>query len=206
MEQRTKEWFDARRNRVTASLVGAILGVAPYMSRENAMRRMVRDYHGAPSEFTGNVATEWGTYNEAGARFDFELETGISVRECVFFMRDDWAGASPDGLIGEDSLLEIKCPFGIRNDENPKFKTLDDLPHYFAQVQFQLWVTGRREAYFWQWSPKKTHLEVVLYSQNWIDKNIPLLRAFYDEYLLEIGNPEHLACPPEKKKRKISRG
>jgi putative phage-type endonuclease len=197
MEQNTPEWFEARKGRVTASMVGAILGLAPYMSRDDAMRRMVRDYHGAPSEFTGNDATAWGTHNEAGARFDFELETGISVQQCGFFAKDDWAGASPDGLLSDSGLIEIKCPFGIRNDENPKFKTADEQPHYFAQMQFQMWVTGRMITHFWQWTPKKTYLEVIHYSQPWIDENLPVLRAFYDEYLKELNNQDHLA--PKRK-------
>ena len=81
MEQRSEEWFEARRGRITASMVGAILGHAPYMTRDQAMRRMVRDHHKAESEFSGNVATEYGTFNEDGARFEYELETGNTVQE-----------------------------------------------------------------------------------------------------------------------------
>lgn len=47
MEQRSEEWFEARKNRITASAVGAILGNAPYATRDDVMRRMVREYHGA---------------------------------------------------------------------------------------------------------------------------------------------------------------
>lgn len=192
MEQRSPEWFSARKGRVTASMVGAILGVAPYMSRENAMRRMVRDFHGAPSDFDGNVATAWGVQNEDGACFEFTLETGITVEKCGFFPRDDWAGASPDGLTGDGGLIEIKAPFSLKDKDEPAFKTAKEQPHYRAQMQFQMWVTGKAFTHFWQWAPKGTKHEIVHYDTEWIDENLPKLRAFYAEYLKEIDNPDHL--------------
>lgn len=198
IEQNTPEWYQARKGRVTASMVGAILGVAPYMTRDDAMRRMVRDYHGAPAEFEGNTATAWGTQNEDGARFEFTLETGFTVEKCGFFTFEDWAGASPDGLIGEHSLIEIKCPFGLKYKEKPQFKTAEEQPHYYAQMQFQMMVTGRSMTHFFQWAPKGTSLEMVIFNKSWIDENLPKLKAFYEDYLNEIKNPEHL-----EPKRKI---
>lgn len=192
MQQNTPEWYAARKGRVTASMVGAILGVAPYMTRDDAMRRMVRDYHGAEPEFTGNVATAWGTQNEDGARFEFTLSTGIAVEQCGFFTRDDWAGASPDGLTSDRGLIEIKCPFGLKDKEDPKFKTAEEQQHYYAQMQFQMWVTGKPFTHFWQWTPKGTRHEIVYYNIRWVLENLPKLRAFYSEYLKEIGNPDHL--------------
>jgi len=195
MEQRSKEWFEARKGRITASSVGAILGQAPYSSRADVMRRMVRDAHGAEKEFKGNIATEYGNNNEAGALIEFEMETGLDVRPVGFLTKDDWAGASPDGLIANDRGLEIKCPFGLRNDDPPKFKTIIDQPHYFAQVQFSLWVTGLSGWYFFQWTPKGTELEFVRPSVSWQAMNLPLLRQFYAEYLHEVEHnaAEHLA-------------
>ncbi|MEI2685336.1 MAG: hypothetical protein V9G14_02925 [Cypionkella sp.] len=67
MEQRSEEWFAERKGRVTASMVGAILGLSPNLSRAGAMRRMVRDAHGAEPEFFGNIATQYGERNEDGA-------------------------------------------------------------------------------------------------------------------------------------------
>lgn len=193
MEQRTQEWFEARKNRLTASNVGAVLGLDPFRNREDVMRSMVREYHGAPSEFTGNVATEWGVYNEAGAIAEFEMETGIKVDKCGFYPYEDWLGASPDGLIGEDAIIENKCPFGKRKDENPEFKSLVDQIHYYAQVQVQLLCTNRMTAYFNQWTPYETKTEAVGVDQDWRDTYMPILRQFYAEYLSERENPDHLA-------------
>jgi len=61
MEQRSNEWFAARKGRITGSAVGAILGLNPWAGRNDVMRRMVREYHNQPSEFTGNSATQWGS-------------------------------------------------------------------------------------------------------------------------------------------------
>lgn len=190
MEQRTKEWFEARKGRITASSVGAILGHAPYATRDDIMRRMVREYHGAPEEFEGNIATEYGTRNEAGALTEYIMETGNEVEQIGFVTREDWAGCSPDGLIGEDGGLEIKCPFGLRKDEAPAFKTLKEQPHYYDQVQFSLWVTGRKWWDFYQWSPNGTMLERVEVDELWQGFSLPHLRQFHAEYVDERKTPD----------------
>ena len=192
MEQKSQEWFAARKGRITASMVGAILGVAPYMTRADAMRRMVRDAHGAEPEFTGNIATEYGNRNEDGARAEYQMLTGNMVTQCGFIPFEDWAGCSPDGLLGDDGGLEIKCPFSMRDDAK-EFKTLAEQPHYYAQVQFSMVCTGRDRWDFFQWSPKGYKLETVLQDAEWQAVNMPLLRQFYAEYLAEPPEP-HLAA------------
>ena len=123
------------------------------------------------------------------------METGHTVQQVGFITREDWAGCSPDGLIGETDGLEIKCPFGLRKADDPSFKTLSDQPHYYAQVQFSLWVTGRDCWHFYQWTPAATRLETVLQDAEWQAVNLPLLRQFHAEYLHEVANnaAEHLA-------------
>lgn len=190
MEQRTQEWLEARKGRITASSVGAILGNAPYATRDDVMRRMVREWHDAPVEFEGNIATEYGARNEAGALAEYQMETGNRVEAVGFITREDWAGCSPDGLIGDDWGLEIKCPFGLRNDEVPAFKTLAEQPHYYDQIQFSLWVTGCNRWHFYQWSPRGSSLEGVDVSEDWQNERLPRLRQFYAEYLAERENPK----------------
>jgi len=186
MEQRSAEWFEARRGRVTASMVGAILGHAPYMTREQAMRRMVRDWHGAESEFTGNIATEYGVFNEEGALAEYQMETGNTVQAEGFLTRDEWAGCSPDGLIGLVGGVEVKCPFGKRKmAAGDTFKPLADQPHYMDQVQFSMWVAQRAWWDFYQWAPGNTSLERILPDSAWRARNLPKLREFWDEYLEE---------------------
>lgn len=190
IEQRTPEWYAARKGRVTASMVGAILGTSPWMDRDDAMRTLVRDWHDAEREFTGNIATAYGERNEEGALLEYSLETGNAVEKTGFVAREAWAGCSPDGLIGLVGGIEIKCPYGKRHmDDDDEFKTLEDQPHYHDQIQFSLWVCERAWWDFWQWSPQRTKLERVLPDSKWRTKNLPKLRAFWEEYLTEREQP-----------------
>ena len=192
--QRSKAWHEARRGRITASMVGAILGHSPNMTRDDAMRRMVRDWHGADPEFTGNVATEWGVANEAGALAEYVMETGNAVEAVGFVEKDDWAGCSPDGLISVFGGVEIKCPFSLRNATffpsafkgvPQPFKPIEEQFHYEDQVQFSLWVTERSWWDFCQWAPNGMAIERIKPSASWRRKNLPKLKAFYDEFLIE---------------------
>lgn len=195
IEQRSPEWFKQRNGRVTGSIVGAILGLSPFMTRADAMRSMVRATIGAPSEFTGNIATEYGTANEPGALVEFQMESGLSVTPAPFVPYEDWLGASPDGYTSDGGLIEVKCPFGLRNNTSPKFKSPADQPHYMAQMQVQMYVTGRMHCHFYQWSTHGTDLQRVAYDPAWIVENMPRLRQFHAEYLDEVRTnaEEHLA-------------
>jgi len=196
IEQGTPEWFEARKGRVTGSMVGAILGLSPFMTRADAMRTMVRAAIGAEPEFTGNVATMYGSQNESGAGFEYTLETLHDIQKASFVEYEDWLGASPDGYVGGHGLIEIKCPYGLRNADAPvPFKSINDQPHYYAQIQVQLFVTGRMWCHFWQWAPKGTKLETVKIDQGWLDEHLPILRQFYAEYLDEVKHhaSDHLA-------------
>jgi putative phage-type endonuclease len=201
MEQRSEEWHKARLGLITASSVGAILGNSPNGTRADVMRRMVRDWHGADPEFTGNIATEYGVNNEAGAIVEYTMETANTVQPIGFVTREDWAGCSPDGSIGtgdDEGGLEVKCPFGLRNDVNPQFKTLLDQPHYHDQVQFSLWVTGWKFWHFYQWNPVATKMECVLPDLDWQAKNLPILRQFHAEYLEERETNAAMHLAPKR--------
>lgn len=192
IEQRTPEWFEARKNKVTGSAVGAILGLNPYKKPQEVMRDMVRAYHGLPSEFKGNVATEWGTACEQSATNQFEMfHSEVPVVETGFHFHPahTWLGASPDGLLGDHGLIEIKCPYGLRNKSKPEFKTLASQLHYQAQVQIELFCTGREFCEFYQWAPNGDSLETEQASEEWIFENLPKLQAFYDSFLIEREMP-----------------
>ena len=189
-QQRTEEWFKKRAGRVTGSSVGAILGLSPFMKPEDVMRNMVRQYHNAPSEFTGNVATNYGTYNEPNALADYELQFDTKVIETGFHTFEDWLGASPDGLIGNDGLIEIKCPYGLRDKNPPEFKSIDYQTHYWLQIQIQLFVTGRQWCHFYQWSAHGYKLEEVAFNDLAIEEYLPKLKQFYNEYLVERELPQ----------------
>ena len=199
IEQRTPAWFAQRVGRVTGSQVGAILGLSPYADRSDVMRAMIRTAKGAPSEFEGNVATSHGTFHEDNAIADYEIVSCQDVTATGFHEYEDWLGASPDGLVGDKGLVEIKCPFGIRAAKEPVFKTLDEQPHYAAQVQIELFVTGRQWCHFYQWVPPLAEgskivrqsvgkLDLVTPDPDWLDDALPRLRQFHAEYLHELAN------------------
>jgi len=193
-EQRSPEWFKQRIGRVTGSRVGAILGLSPWQSRADVMRAMVREYHGAESEFTGNVATQHGTYHEDGATMDFTLETGIKVTPAPFIPYEDWLGASPDGFTSDGGVFECKCPYAKRNDEKPAFKALMEQPWYAAQCDIEAFVAGKEHIWFWQWTPNGGEAERADRNDAWLNENLPKLRQFHAEYLDAIKEPdEYLA-------------
>jgi len=192
--QRSPEWFQERVGRVTGSIVGAILGLSPYMTRADALRSMVRAAHNAPNEFTGNAATEWGTFNEAGAIAEFEMTYGESVTAMPFVPYKDWLGASPDGAVSDGKGIEVKCPYGIRNDPRPIFKSLAEQPHYAAQCQIEMLCCGWDSLWFYQWTPHEAHRVLVHRDDDWLNTHLPILRQFHAEYLDAVKEPdEYLA-------------
>jgi len=186
-EQRTKEWFKQRIGRITASAVGSIMGLAPYSTRADVMRRMVREYHNAPSEFNGNAATEYGTFHEEGAISEFCMETGLKVEPAPFVPLTDWLGASPDGYVSDGRLIEVKCPYGLR--KGGEFKSINDQKHYYAQIQLQMLCTGRDECYFFQWSPHGAKTEIVKFDNDFYLEMYNQVSIFYTEYLIERELP-----------------
>lgn len=198
IEQRTPEWFSQRKGKITGSVAGAALGLNPYMTPSQLIRRMVREYHGLDNEFKGNVATEYGSLHEPIAQMEFVTKYGYAVHEVGFYVHPDyaWLGASPDGIfendMGEQCILEIKCPFGLRNDKEPAFKTLAEQPHYYAQVQIEMACTGVNQLCFYQWNQYADSLEIVTFNKSWFDDAIVKLFKFYELYLHELKNKEHL--------------
>ena len=183
MEQRTQEWFAARASRITASEAGALLDMSPFKSGGAAFKELVGKVHGTPSKFVGNVATTYGTFNEDGALMEYEWETGNKVNLIGFVEHSDWLGASPDGMVGDDGMLEIKCPFGLRNNKSPDFKNIDDLPHYYAQTQIQMFCAQRDYCDFFQWNQFATSLERVYRDEAWLSENLPELKAIHEQAL-----------------------
>jgi len=191
---------EKRQGRVTGSNAGAILGLDPNRTRYDVMRAMVREYHSAEKEideFAESTIFAYGHLHESGARAEFEMETGLSVQECGFFIHPeyDWLGATPDGLVGDDAVFEAKCPWGLRDKAEPEFKAINELPHYYARVQIEMACAGRTKAHFYQWAPNGTAHEPVTYSAEWFAQALPALQAFYNDYLKEREHPEQYLEP-----------
>lgn len=181
--QRSEEWHKARGGRITASVVGAIMGYSPFKTREKLMLEMIEEYQTGERPSFDNPATAWGNANEEGAVREFEMLTGLDVEPAPFIPFEDWGGASPDGYVSDGSIIEIKCPFGIRKDEKPEFKTAKEQMHYYAQMQMQMLATGAKKCHFFQWAVNGNSYEVVKRDEKFIKKMLKECKAFWDEYL-----------------------
>lgn len=157
-EQRTEDWITARLGKATASRFGDIMargrGSAESAARRNYKAQLVAErLSGNKEESFTSSAMAWGTDFEDTARLRYELRSGNEVQECGFYLHDTLeAGASPDGLIGDDGLLEIKCPNTATHIETLK---LQEVPRqYFWQVHGQMWITGRQWCDFVSFDPR----------------------------------------------------
>ena len=203
IQQRTKQWYEERKGRVTASAVGAILGVDPWTTRDDVMRRMVREWHNAPLERGDNPAMAWGRANEEIAKQAYMMRHGQKLKPCGFYTYYDfelgfnWLGASPDARLLPDRVFECKTPYHLRNAEPPVvFKSIfeHDLLHYYAQVQTQMFVCNGANgtpppAVFYQWAPKGDKVEEVPFNADWWWPVFQILKNFYQEYLYEREEP-----------------
>lgn len=157
VEQGTEEWHALRLGRATASRFKDVMAVIK--SGESAQRRnyrselIVERLTGARNDTFTSSAMQWGVDNEPLARLKYSLKTGNSAEECGFFAHDElMAGASPDGLIGDDGLLEIKCPNTATHIETLTSRRVPYL--YYWQVMGQLWITGRQWCDFVSFDPR----------------------------------------------------
>ncbi|HUW44517.1 MAG TPA: YqaJ viral recombinase family protein [Dehalococcoidia bacterium] len=199
LEQGSQAWLDARVGLVTGSMVGAVLNCSPFMSRKRALRVMVEESMGRATRFTSE-AMSWGTDHEAEAcRLYQALYAGSeTITETGFWVKGD-LGASPDRLVGDEGLVEVKCPYAIRDDIAPVFKKLDDVPHYWHQMQMQMYCTGRKWCDFLQWTPHDHSMVRVYADPNWLEDNSDAICSFMEEYAVlmsqvaEGGPAERLA-------------
>ena len=155
MEQRSEEWFQARLGKVTASRVADVL--AKIKSGESASRRNYKiqlvseRLTGERQETYINQAMQDGIDREQFARDRYVQQFG-EVEEVGFIQHPTLeAGASPDGLIGTDGIIEIKCPMGSTHTET--LITQEVPSKYVPQIQFQLLVTGRKWCDFVSYNP-----------------------------------------------------
>lgn len=148
MDQGSDEWFAARIGKVTASRVADILAKTKSgysTSRDNYMAQLVceRLTNQKAESFT-NAAMQHGTETEPLARAAYEALKDVLVDEVGFVPHPsiEMAGASPDGLVGDDGLLEIKCPNTATHIDTLLNQSVPT--KYFTQMQFQMACTGRK--------------------------------------------------------------
>ena len=148
MEQGTEEWFTIRIGKVTASRVADVIAKTKTgysATRDNYMAQLICErLTGLKGESFTNAAMQHGTDTEPLARAAYEALQDVLVDEVVFVPHPtiQMAGASPDGLVGDDGLLEIKCPNTATHIETLLSQTVPG--KYNTQMQFQMACTGRQ--------------------------------------------------------------
>jgi putative phage-type endonuclease len=160
MEQRSDEWYEARRGKVTASRINDILKTIRNgnyaASRRNYAAQLVTERLTGKVEVPAysNEYMEWGKEQEPVARDKYVEKTGANVEEVGFIDHPTIAnaGASPDGLIGEDGLLEIKC--FIKANHIELLLTEEVKEQYRLQMLWQMACTGRKWCDFVSYNPE----------------------------------------------------
>jgi putative phage-type endonuclease len=156
--QRDADWYAARIGKATASrfkdAIAALKSGAPAQAqRDYATELVVERLTQQPAQRYATAAMQWGTEQEPAARAAYERHTGTSVEETGFVAHDTLlAGCSPDGLVDWDGLIEIKCPY---NSAVHIETLLNGMPaDHAAQVQGQMWITGRQWCDFVSYDPR----------------------------------------------------
>ena len=159
MRQQTEEWFEARLGKVTASRVVDVMsegrGGAPSIVREKYMVELLSErLTGKRAETFVTPAMEWGTTTEPQARYAYEFLTDNPVETVGFVPHPSIpeSGASPDGLIGNVGLIEIKCPNTATHIKHMESGKIDR--KYLHQIAWQLCCTQRLWCDFVSFDPR----------------------------------------------------
>jgi len=198
IEQRSDEWRKQRHGKFSASEIHKLMGIKALgeTGKSYAIEKAIEQLYGDVDENFISYDMERGIELEplAFAKFK-ELKSleFIDVLNCGFFTLSDSAGASPDGLVGYDAVLEIKCPKASTFFKLVATNEVDQ--KYFYQMQMQMICTGREKAYFFNYiiieGLEYWHSIVVERDQTICDKIIERIAEaiqIKDEYINKINN------------------
>lgn len=191
IEQGSIAWKALRAGKVTASRVADVL--SKVKSGESAGRKNYRmdlvaeRLTGKPADSFTNSAMQWGTEQEPFARIAYETHKGLFVEQVPFVDHPtiEWFGCSPDGLVGEDGLLEIKCPNTTTHLEY--LQEGKPPTRYIPQMMAQMACTGRKWCDFVSFDPRLPEdLQLFVVRLNWDDAYIQEMEAEVKQFLNEV--------------------
>ena len=169
-EQRSEDWYNIRKGKMTASNAETI--IANGKGLETYIYNLMAEYYSlAEKENYINADMQRGIDLEPEAKIEFQFYTGLDIKEVGCVELNEYILASPDGLIGDDGLIEIKCP-----NDSIYFKLLlsnNIKPEYIAQMQMQMYVTDRQYCYFVSYNPnfeKSLYIKKINRDEEMIDK------------------------------------
>lgn len=184
--QGSTEWYAARAGIPTASKFATVMakgrGGAESKTRRKYMLQLIGErLTGQPMESFSNDHTERGKAMEAEARDLYAMVRGVEPQQ-VGFMRRGNAGASPDSLVGADGLLEVKTKLPDIQIETLLANRLP--PEHVAQVQGQLWISGRQWVDFVSYWPG---LPLFVTRVHRDETYIATIKVEVDEFLAEMA-------------------
>lgn len=171
IHQRTDEWYELKRGRFSASGFSKLMGKKENKGYQDELYRVAYErITGQRVETYTNQAMRDGVENEPFARKYYEKKNNVFVDEVGFIERDEWVGVSPDGLIDNNGMLEIKCPqWNTQIDYLLSYKVPSE---YRYQLQGQLWIAEREWVDFLSYREDLDKLEIRVYRDEKIIKEL----------------------------------
>jgi len=165
IEQNTPEWLQCRLGLFTSSNIYNLFvngkgGKLSKSAETYITQKAIEHIYPIQVESFGSKAMQWGNDHEDNARNVYEVVTGKEVTNGGFYRFDFYTGSSPDGLVGSDGMIEIKCPFTRINHLNNVLNLKDDTDlyksskQYYYQVHHQMFCSGRKWVDFCSFDPR----------------------------------------------------
>ena len=195
-KQQTGEWFAARAGKVTASRLYDVMARSkrdgsPLKARADYMEELLDEIgSGETAEHFVSPAMERGIELEPYAISEYEMkreeEEGVDVlvQPVGFVLHPtiDGFGASPDGLVGDDGLIEVKCPNTLTHLQTVRTGEIN--PRYYAQMQAQMMCTERLWCDFVSYDPRLSR---------WPSQKLFIKRVFWDDEFIPEAEAEVMA-------------
>jgi hypothetical protein len=199
-EQNSPEWYELRRGLITASMFKTVMaqgktkGTDSKSRREYMLKLMGERLTGDPMYMYQNDHMERGKEMEAEARDMYAFMTDLEPKP-IGFIKNHGVGCSPDSMIGDDGMLEIKTKLAHLQLE---VLLAGKLPtEHVAQVQGQLWVTCRRWCDFVSYCPRLPLFKIRVYrDETYIESIAKAVDLFEREMatLMEAIQPKKAAA------------
>jgi len=193
IEQRSSAWFEARIGKVTASRVADVIAKTKTgysTSRDNYMAQLICErLTGQQGESFTNAAMTHGVETEPLARSAYENSRSLLVKEVGFINhpRIEMSGASPDGLVGDDGLVEIKCPNTATHIDT---LLLQKVPtKYITQMQWQMLCCERKWCDFVSFDNRlPEHLQLFVQEVEFDPEYCAMLEKEVSQFLAELDS------------------
>ena len=192
IEQNSDEWFEIKLGMFSASTCADLLMDKKTKGYTSLIKKIVEErITGDTCEskaFKGNSFTNRGHELESIARDDYEIRNLQVVKLVGVVISDEWVLCSPDGLINEDTLHQIKCPIFNTQEEylTKHAKGENAIPtNYYKQLQFELFATQRDYNIFTSFHPKLKPLDITVKRDTSI---IQLIEDRLGEAKIEVKN------------------